>query len=89
MRGEEKWRRYGTSAPEGWLGEGKGSHAQKGKGRDHWDGRESKGNVASISPDHLGSWKPAEIPSLILCPLKPPPAARVLREWKGGKGEQK
>ena len=27
MRGEEKWRPDGTGALEGWLGEGRGSHA--------------------------------------------------------------
>ena len=42
-----------------------------------------------ISPAHLGPREPAEIPGLILCPPRPPPAAQVLREWEGGKGEQK
>ena len=27
VRGEEKWRPDRTGAPEGWLGEGRGSHA--------------------------------------------------------------
>ena len=59
---------------KGWLGEGNGSHAQRGKGGDHCEGRGSKGRMASISPTHLGPWEPAEIPGLILCPPKPPPA---------------
>ena len=89
VRGEEKWRQDGTGAPEGRLGEGKGSRAQRGKGRDHWEGRGSKGSMASISRAHLGPWEPAEIPGLILCPLRPPPATQVLREWEGEKAEQK
>ena len=45
--------------------------------------------VASISPAHLGPREPAEILGLILCPLRHPPVAWALREWEGGKGEQK
>ena len=41
------------------------------------------------SPAHLGSQEPAEIPGLILCPPRSPPAMLVLREWEGRKGEQK
>ena len=46
MKGEEKWGRDGTGAPEGRLGEGKGSHARRGKLGNHWEDRGSKGNVA-------------------------------------------
>ena len=46
MKGEEKWRQDGTGAPEGWLGEGKGSHAQWGELGNHWEGRGSKGSMA-------------------------------------------
>ena len=33
----------------------------------------------------LPTWvlEPAEIPGLILCPPRPPPAVQVLREWEG------
>ena len=90
VKGEEKWRREGTSIPEGRLGEGKGSHARRGQLGDHWAGRGSKGSVARFP---LLTWTPqelVEIPGLILCPpRRPPPAAWVLREWEGGKGEQK
>ena len=46
VKGEEKWRWEGTGAPEGQLGEGKGSHAQRGKLRNHWESRGSKGSMA-------------------------------------------
>ena len=89
VRGEEKWRRDRTSAPEGRLGERKGSHAQRGKGGDHWKVRGSERSVANVSPVHLGPGEPAEIPGLILCQPRSPPTVWVLREWEGGKGEQK
>ena len=63
MRGEkreEKWRRNGTGAPEGRLGEGKGSHAQRGKLGNHWEGRGSKGSVASFP---LPTWAPRNLRS--------------------------
>ena len=78
-----------TGSPEGQLGERKCSHAQKGKGEYRWEGRGSEGSIGSISPDHLGPGEPAEIPHQILCPPRSPPATWVLREWEGGKGEQK
>ena len=46
VKGKEKWRREGTGAPEGRLGEEKGSHVQRGKLGNHWEGRGSKGSVA-------------------------------------------
>ena len=46
VKGEGKWRRDGTGAPEGRLGEGKGSHARRGKLGDHGEDRGSKGSVA-------------------------------------------
>ena len=58
VRGEEKWRRDGTGAPEGWLGEGKGSHAQRGKLENHWDGRGSKGSMANFL---LPTWIPRNL----------------------------
>ena len=42
--------------------------------------------MASISTALLGPGEPAEIPGLILCPPRPPPAAQVLREWGEGSG---
>ena len=58
MRGEEKWRQDKTSAPEGWLGEGKGCHARRGKLGDHWEGRGSKGSVARFP---LPTWAPRNL----------------------------
>ena len=89
VREEKKWRQDGTGAPEGRLGEGKGSHTWRGKGGDSWEGRGSEGNMARVSCTHLGPGEPAEIPGLILCPARTPPAMRVLREWEGGRGEEK
>ena len=86
-RGEEKWRQDGTSAPEGWLGEGRGSYAQRGPitvggsvgmGRDLWRIGELQENMASISPTHLGLSEPAGAPGLNLCPPGPPPAVLCL-----------
>ena len=53
-----------------------------------WRAEDQKG-VWPRFPCPLGPPEPAEIPGLILCPPRPPPAVRVLREWEGGKGEQK
>ena len=46
VKGEEKWKQDGTGVPDGQLGEGKGSHARRGKLGNHWEGRVSKGSVA-------------------------------------------
>ena len=46
VKGEEKWRWDRTGTPEGQLGEEKVSHTQRGKLRNHWEGRGSKGSVA-------------------------------------------
>ena len=51
--GEEKWRQDRTGAPERSLGEGKGSHAQRGKLGDHWEVRGSKGRVTRVP---MPSW---------------------------------
>ena len=90
-RGEEEWRRDGTGAPEGRLGEGRGSHSWRGplmvRGATG-DAERPSGDwriSASISPAHLGSREPSEVPGLILCPLRPPPATWVLREWGRGR----
>ena len=58
MRGEEKWRREGTGAPEGQLGEGKVSHTRRGKLGNHWEGRGSKGSVARFP---LPTWAPGSL----------------------------
>ena len=58
VRGEEKWRRDGTGTPEGWLKEGRGSHAQRGKLGDHWEGRGSKGSMARFP---LPTWAPRSL----------------------------
>ena len=52
-------------------------------------GQRIKSEHGQVSPAHLGPQEPAEIPGLILCPPRPPPAMQVLSEWEGGKGEQK
>ena len=51
-------------------------------------GQRIKREHGQVSPAHLGPREPAEIPGLILCPPRPSPAVRVLREWEGRKGEQ-
>ena len=58
VKGEEKWRWDGTGAPEGRLGEGKGSHARRGKLGNHWEGRGSKGSVARFP---LPTWAPRNL----------------------------
>ena len=58
MKGEEKWRWDGTGVPEGRLGEGKGSHAGRGKLGDHWEGRGSKGRVVRFP---LPTWAPGSL----------------------------
>ena len=55
MKGKEKWRWDSTGAPEGPLGEGKGSHPRRGELEDHWEGRGSKGGVARFP---LPTWAP-------------------------------
>ena len=55
MKGKDKWRRDRTGTPEEWLGEGKGSHALRGKLGDHWESRGSKGSVAKFP---LSTWTP-------------------------------
>ena len=52
-------------------------------------GQRIKREHGQVSPAHLDPWEPAEIPGLILCLPRPPPAMWVLREWEGGKGERK
>ena len=58
MKGEEKWRWDMTGAPEWQLGEGKGSHARRGKLRNHWEGRGAKGSVARFP---LPTWAPRDL----------------------------
>ena len=52
-------------------------------------GHRIKRERGQFSPAHLGPQEPVEILGLILCPLRTPPAAQVLREWEGEKAEQK
>ena len=58
VREEEKWRPDGTGTPEGRLGEGKGSHARRGKLGNHREGRGSKGSVARFP---LPTWAPRNL----------------------------
>ena len=58
VKGKEKQRQDGTGAPEGLLGEGKGSHTQRGKLEDHWEGRGSKGSMARFP---LPTWTPRNL----------------------------
>ena len=58
VKGEEKWRWDGISAPEGCLGEGKGSHTRTGKLGNHWEGRGSKGSGAMLP---LSTWTPRNL----------------------------
>ena len=59
--------------PEGWLGGGRGSHAWRGPG-----GSEDQGGVHIAFPPPTQPRKPAGLPGLILCPLRPPLATGVL-----------
>ena len=52
-------------------------------------GQGIKREHGQVSPAHVDPQEPVEIPGLILCPTRPPPALQVLSEWEGGKGEQK
>ena len=76
-------------APRGVAGGGGGEGCPKGEIGEPLGGQRIKRECGQVSPAHMGPWEPAEIPGLILCPPRPPPAAWVLREWEGGKGEQK
>ena len=80
LRGREEhlrgWGGKGIPCPKGEIGEPLG-------------GQRIKRERGQVCPAHLGPQEPAEIPGLILCPLRPPPATWVLREREGGKGEQK
>ena len=82
---ERRWER--TSAPEGGLGEGRGSYAQRGplsaRGsagteRDLQGIGGLEGNAASISPTHLGPGEPAGVLGLKPHPPGPPPAVQIL-----------
>ena len=90
VKGAEKWRLEGTGAPEGRLGEGKGSHAQRGKLGDHWEGRGWKGSVARFL---LPSWAPGNLlrsrawSSAHLGPLQPRRSRGSGREGKGSKSK--
>ena len=46
-------------------------------------GQRIKRECGQVSPAHLGPRESAEIPGLMLCPPRPPPASRVLREREG------
>ena len=87
VRGEEKWRWDGTGVPEGRLGEGRGTHTQRGNKGGHWEG--GGWTMASVSPAHLGPVEPTEVLGLILRPPRHSPASWVQREWEGGRGEEK
>ena len=66
----------GIPHPKGEIGEPRGGQRIK---REH----------VQVSPAHLDLQELVGIPGLILGPPRPPPAMQVLREWEGGKGEQK
>ena len=46
-------------APEGQMGEGKGSHTRRGRLGDHWEGRGSKGSGVRFP---LPTWAPGPDP---------------------------
>ena len=54
----EKWRWDRTGAPEGQLGERKGTQARRGKLRNHVEGRGSKGSMAWFP---LPTWTPRNL----------------------------
>ena len=68
---------------------GEGIPRQKGEIGEALEGQRIKRKRGQVSPVHLDPQEPVEIPGLILFPPRPPPAVRVLREWEGGKGEQR
>ena len=85
--GEERWTPDRTGAPEGGLGEGGGSHAQRGPlmasgsvgtERNLQGIGELEGNAASISPGFSDPGKPAEVLCLNPHILWHPPAMWVL-----------
>ena len=47
-----------------------------------------KRECSQVSPAHLYPEEPVEIPGLILCPPRPPPAMQVLSEWEEEKGSK-
>ena len=51
-------------------------------------GQRIKRERGQVSPTHLGPREPAEIPGLILCPLRPPTAARACRSGREGRGSK-
>ena len=71
------------------AGGGEGIPHPKGEIGEPLGGQRMTRECGQVSPAHLGPQEPAEIPGLILCPPRPHLAAQVLREWEGGKGEQK
>ena len=71
------------------AGGGEGIPLPKGEIGGPLGGQKIKSERGQVSPAHLGSLEPAEIPGLILCPLRPTPAIWLLREWKGGEGGAK
>ena len=89
VKGEEKWRQDGTGGQRGGWGGGEEIPRPKREIGGPSGGQRIKRESGQLSPAHLGSREPAEIPGLIFCPPRPPPATRVLREWEGGKGEEK
>ena len=83
--GKEEWRPDRTSAPEGWLGEGRGSHSWQ----DLWELGGSGGSAPSISPVQVGPGRPAGLPDLVLCSLGPPLGHVGPRSIGGRWGENK
>ena len=69
--------------------EGKGILRPKGEIGGPLGGQRIKKECGQVSPAYLDPQELVEIPGLILCPPRPPPAMRVLKEWEGGKEEQK
>ena len=89
MKGKEKWRQNRISHCLRGSEGGEGIPRPKGKIGKPLGEQRIKRERGQVSPAHLDPQEPAEILGLISCPPRPPPATRVLREWEGGKGEQK
>ena len=68
---------------------GEGIPRPKGEIGEPLGGQNIKREHGQVYPAHWGPQEPAEIPGLIPCLPRPPPAAHVLREWEGWKGEQR
>ena len=65
--------------PSGAAGGGEGIPLRKGEIGEPLGGQRIKRECGQVSPAHLDPQETVEIPGLMLCLWRPPPATRVLR----------